>query len=145
MVFQTTNVTMNDQVRELLVRTRRWLIDEGWCQGSMRDGGWCLAGAMTAVWDGEFGEGVLIRAERVLAHIAEEKMKSRAEAMSDDTRSSDRVHPDITIYNDLPSTEFCDVITLIDRGVELVHARIIDPCVCDFGEVVVVVQQKRTS
>ena len=132
MVFRTTNVTMNDLVRDVLMRTRRWLIDEGWCKGSMHDGGWCLAGAMTAVWDAEFGEMVMIRAERVLAHIAEKEMR-------DDTRSSGWVHPDITFFNDLPSTGFGDVIALIDRGIELVDARTIDPCTCDFAEVVVVV------
>ena len=148
MLYDTKNVTLNQRARETLLRARRWLIEEGWSKGSMHDAdGWCLAGAITAVWDGEFGEEVLIRAENVLGHASEivmpadeiDRVPVTVYERQDPAKPKNSVHCDITIYNDLPTTTFVDVLELIDLGIDLLDQTIADPCRCDFQTMLVVV------
>ena len=148
MLYDTKNVTLNQRARETLVRARRWLIEDGWSKGSMHNAdGWCLAGAMTAVWDDEFGEEELIRAENVLAHLADDKTTlvefaggSRRRDLFDVSEElSGTRHRDVSMFNDLPSTTLVDVLELIDLGIGLLDQTIVDPCRCDFQTMLVVV------
>ncbi len=132
MLWRTTNLTLDQRARETLVRTRRWLTEYGWCKGSMHDGGWCLFGAMTAVWDAEFGEEVLVRAESVLRRVL---------LVSGESERINHHHMDLTEYNDLTTTVFHDILQLIDDGIGFIDAQMVDPCGCDFAEVVVVVDR----
>ena len=68
MIFPSDNINLSMHAYETLIRARRWLIKEGWCKGSMSDNGWCIAGAITAVADDEYGEDVSIRSQNTLAH-----------------------------------------------------------------------------
>ena len=148
MFYDTKNVTLNQRARETLVRARRWLIEEGWSKGSMHNAdGWCLAGAITAVWDDEFGEEVLIRAENVLAHLTDDKTTlvefaggSRRRDLFDVSEElSGTRHRDVSMFNDLPSTTLVDVLELIDFGIRYFETRISRPCRCDFEVVVTVI------
>ena len=151
MCRETENITLNMHARETLVRARSWLIDEGWNKGSMHDNGWCLAGAITAVWDSDFGEDAMIRAQNVLAHVlcAIVQRCEIAEAPSKIGEIGQPLDPmclanrDITVYNDLPTTTFADVLNLIDLGINRLDAKIAESCKCDYGLVVLEVDWGR--
>ena len=129
MLYKSTNVTLNEQTRETLFRARRWLCDEGWTQGSMHDEGWCLAGALTAVWDHEFGEEILIRSENILAH----------QIQYIGPPSKYRKPIDITTYNDCGDTRIEDILHLIDLGLENFNDHEFHVCNCAYKTVTVVV------
>ena len=151
MRFETENIALNMLARETLVKARSWLIDEGWQKGSMHEDGWCLAGAITAVWDSEFGEDAMIRAENVLAHVLMGivQLGEAAEAIPTVGKIGQPLGPmcsvncDITTYNDLPTTTFADVLNLIDLGIKRLDPIIVDPCRCDYGLVLVEVDWGR--
>ena len=146
-----TDFTVNDLALEIFVKARRWLNDEGWGKGSMHDGGWCLAGALTAVWDAEFGEDALIRAEQILGHVlygmltpderAEMILRSDYESGCLDGKCSDSM--EMTVYKDLPTTIFADVMALIELGITSLEPRSKDLSRLNFASVIVVVDWNR--
>ena len=129
MLYKSTNITLNDQTRDTLNRARSWLSDEGWTQGSMHDGGWCLAGALTAVWDHEFGEEVLTHSEKILEHHIQYIVPP-----------CQRLKPtDITTYNDRNDTSIQDILHLIDLGLDYLNSYENQLCKCAYRTVTLVV------
>ncbi len=95
----------------------------------MHDGGWCLAGALTAVWDQEFGEEVLMRSENILAHQIQYVVPP----------SKYRKPIDITTYNDSGDTGVEDILRLIDLGLDSLKNHETHVCNCAHKTVTVVV------
>ena len=96
----------------------------------MHDGSWCLAAALTAVWDEEFGEEVLMRSENILAH----QIQYVAPA------SKYRKPIDITTYNDCGDTRFEDILQVIDLGLYSLTNCETHVCNCAYKTVTVVVE-----
>ena len=90
----------------------------------MHDDGWCLAGALTAVWDHEFGEEALVRSENILAHQIQYVVPSS------------KYRKPIDTYNDYVDTRVEDIIHLIDLGLDSLQNHV---CNCAYKTVNVVV------